>query len=376
MAADGWFATGMMLFARSRQNRPDRSAKAEGPRSRRRFGGTPSLLVEHPRQNGGAHEEPPRAVARSLSARDFRRRFPGGPRRLARQGRAQPLRGGDRAPQERVGGRISAMAEARFVGAPLRLRLGGRRLFAGAHGAAGRMHAGADGRDGGGQEGADRLSDGHAGERAKLEGAARRFEGARLGRRAASSHWRWRARVLEGPRRGVPDDASSGILAAQDIERARQSPEVDATQRAQGSARDLAVSEPGRGGSGDDDLRREIRAQIRQGSRMPDQGSSNVADVLRPSRRSLGPLANFEPDRERVRDSEASHRPHEGRAVAGYRASHGVQTGDGRVQDLATIARSKPVAESRKRYKIQRRNRSCRRNQIRRLIHAVTDFSA
>ena len=46
------------------------------------------------------------------------------------------------------------------------------------------------------------------------------------------------------------------------------------------------------------------------------------------------------------------------RAVAGPRASHGVQTGDGRVQDLATIARSKPAAESRQRYKIQRRNRS------------------
>ena len=107
------------------------------------------------------------------------------------------------------------------------------------------MHAGADGRDARGQEGADRLSDRHAGERAKLEGAARRFEGARLGRRAASSHWRWRARVLEGPRRGVPHDASSAMLAAQDIERARQAPEVDPTQRAQGSARDLAVSEPG-----------------------------------------------------------------------------------------------------------------------------------
>ena len=137
-----------------------------------------------------------------------------------------------------------------------------------------------------------------------------------------------------------------------------------------------AIPEPGRGGSGDDDLRREIRAQIRQGSRMPDQGSSDAADVLRPSRRSLGPLANLEPDRERVRDGEAPHRPHQGRAVAGHRASHGVQTGDGRVQDLATIARSKPVAESRQRYKVQRRNRSCRRNQIRRLIHTVTDFSA
>src|SRR5271163_2545350 len=48
-------------------------------------------------------------------------------------------------------------------------------------------------------------------------------------------------------------------------------------------------------------LRRKIRAQIRQGRRMPDQGSADTADVLRPSRRSLGPLANLEPDRERVR---------------------------------------------------------------------------
>ena len=84
---------------------------------------------------------------------------------------------------------------------------------------------------------------------------------------------------------------------------------------------------------------REIRAQIRQGRRMPDQGSSDAADVLRLSRRSLGPFANLESDRERVRDGETSHRPHEGRAVAGHCASHGVQTGDGGVEDLAAIAR-------------------------------------
>ena len=42
---------------------------------------------------------------------------------------------------------IATMAEARFIGAPIRLRLGGRRLFAGANGAAGRMHAGADRRE-------------------------------------------------------------------------------------------------------------------------------------------------------------------------------------------------------------------------------------
>ena len=81
----------------------------------------------------------------------------------------------------------------------------------------------------------------------------------------------------------------------QDIERTRQVPEVAATQRAQGSARDLVVARPGLGGSGNGDLRRKIHAQIRQGRRMPDQGSADTADVLRPSRRSLGPLRTSNP---------------------------------------------------------------------------------
>ena len=81
------------------RNRPGRSAKAEGPRSRRDGGGADPVHLEYPARMGAAHQEPGRAVAGSLSARDFRRRLPGGPRRLARQGRAQPLRGGDRAPR-------------------------------------------------------------------------------------------------------------------------------------------------------------------------------------------------------------------------------------------------------------------------------------
>ena len=49
--------------------------------------------------------------------------------------------------------RLRALAAARPVGAALRLRLGRRRLPAGADGAAGRVHAGADRGDAGGQEG-------------------------------------------------------------------------------------------------------------------------------------------------------------------------------------------------------------------------------
>ena len=162
--------TGIGLIEVQKPKARDRAA-ASGERIR--F--TSNILPEWARRTKSLDALLPVLYLRGVSAGDFQE----APRRLARQGRAQPFRGGDRAPQERMGGRISAMAEARFVGAPIRLRLGGRRLFADAHGAAGRMHAGADGRDAGGQEGADRLSDGHAGERAKLEGAARRFEGAR-----------------------------------------------------------------------------------------------------------------------------------------------------------------------------------------------------
>src|SRR6202042_3296620 len=176
MAADGWFATGMIRFARSRQESVRSKCKSRRPAiAPLRASAFASRRTSCP--NGRAAPRAstpfyPFSICVGFPPAISRRRSPPC---SARTRQTFPRR--DRAPQERMGGRISAMAEARFVGAPLRLRLGGRRLFADAHGAAGRMHAGADGGDAGGQEGADRLSDGHAGERAKLEGAARRFEG-------------------------------------------------------------------------------------------------------------------------------------------------------------------------------------------------------
>src|SRR4030088_1499440 len=66
------------------------------------------------------------------------------------------------------------------------------------------MHAGTDWRDARGQERVDRFPDGHAGERAELEGIACRFEGARLVDSARGRRRRWRARLLESSRRGLP----------------------------------------------------------------------------------------------------------------------------------------------------------------------------
>ena len=91
---------------------------------------------------------------------------------------APNLRLGDRAAEERLGGRRSALASQRSVGATLCLCLGRRRLSAGADGAAGGMHSRTDWRDPGGQRGASGLADGHAGKRPELEGTACRSKGA------------------------------------------------------------------------------------------------------------------------------------------------------------------------------------------------------
>ena len=124
---------------------------------------------------------------------------------------------GDRSAQERLGGRLSALASPRSVGPALCLCLGGRRLSAGAHGAAGRMHVGSDWRDAGGQEGASGVADGHAGKRSELEGTACRSEGAGSVDRAGHCGRRRRARLLEGPGGSVSLDAPPAVLAAQEF---------------------------------------------------------------------------------------------------------------------------------------------------------------
>ena len=192
-----------------------------------------------------------RSAAGSLFARDFGRGLPGGPRGLAGQGRSKPFASGDCAAERRVGRRIWAMAKTRSVGAPLCLRLGGWGLFAGAHRAASRMHAGADGGDAGGQEGTDRLSDGRAGKRSKLEGIACRSEGARLSIApevavgdGALGFWR----ALD---EAFPTTRHQRCWLHKTLKFSTVS-KVHATQCAQGLAGDMAVAGSRCGGSGDD----------------------------------------------------------------------------------------------------------------------------
>src|SRR5450756_1965175 len=168
---------------------------------------------------GSADEEPGCAAASALSARDFDGRLPGGAGGASGKGGAEPVGGGDFQTDGRVEGRVRPLAEARPIGAAIRVCLGGRCLPAGSDGRQRRMHAGADRCDAGGQEGACRLPGWRSRKRAELAWAPGRGEAARVEDRPRNRRRRRCARLLEGDRRGLSRNTAPAVLGAQDGER-------------------------------------------------------------------------------------------------------------------------------------------------------------
>ena len=126
-----------------------------------------------------------------------------------------------------------------------------------------------------------------------------------------------------------------------------------------------------------DDVRRQIRRQIRQGSHLPDQGPRSPARLLRLPRRTLGPPAHIESDRECLRHRAASNRADERIAVDKDRQAHGVQARLRRRKNMASVEGRKPVAQGRPRRQIPQRRRGHRDDgQPRRLIGPVTQNPA
>src|SRR5205823_801116 len=79
-------------------------------------------------------------------------------------------------------------------------------------------------RDAGRQEGACRLHRWPARELTIVAWSAARFEASRPDNGAADSGRRWRARVLEGARRGMADSPRATLLGAQDRQHPEQEP--------------------------------------------------------------------------------------------------------------------------------------------------------
>ena len=100
-----------------------------------------------------------------------------------------------------------------------------------------------------------------------------------------------------------------------------------------------------------------LRHEVRQGGRMPDQGSRRAARLLRLPRRALEALAHDQSDREHLRDRPPSNDKIERMPLEQDRACHDLQARTVRREELASPARSQPVAQDHHGCKVQRRNR-------------------
>jgi transposase-like protein len=86
--------------------------------------------------------------------------------------------------------------------------------------------------------------------------------------------------------------------------------------------------------------------------RVPDERPRRAACALRLPRRALGPLADDESHRKRVRDGAAQDGAHERLVVINHCQVDGVQAALRRIEDLAAAERHKSVAEGRRRCQI------------------------
>ncbi|MCP1758827.1 hypothetical protein ACVII1_000127 [Bradyrhizobium elkanii] len=145
----------------------------------------------------------------------------------------------------------------------------------------------ADRRDAGRPQGTGRLHRWRPRERAGLARSAARPEAARARRAAAARHRRRRARVLEGCRRGLAESARAALLGAQDRECDSQVAEEPAAEVQTRVAGDLDGRNQGRRRAGVRRFHRELHAQIREGDRLPEQGSGHATGVLRLPGRAL-----------------------------------------------------------------------------------------
>ena len=120
-------------------------------------------------------------------------------------------------------------------------------------------------------------------------------------------------------------------------QRAEQSCPLGPDQYEGRPSRNLRCADP-RGSRGSHRcVRQQVRRQVRQGGRLPDQGPGSSACLLRLPGRALGPFAHLKPDRERVCDGASSNRADQGSPVSKDRQAHGVQTRQRRRENVAAI---------------------------------------
>src|SRR5262249_22856388 len=164
---------------------------------------------------------------------------------------------------------------------------------------------------------------------------------------------------LASGRTGMASDARPALLGAQNRQRPQQTAEEPATESQAGAAGNLDGRDKEGCACGLRRLRRDLGRQIRQGGRVPDQGSRRAARLLRLPGRALEASAHNERHRKLVRHGAPPHRAIQRMSLKQDRARHDLQARRGCRKKLAAPQWPQPVAENYPRDKVHRRNRSC-----------------
>ena len=90
-------------------------------------------------------------------------------------------------------------------------------------------------------------------------------------------HRRWRPRLLDGARGGLPHNTASTMLGPQGRQCHGQAAEVGPARGEAGPARDLDGAGPCEGRGGDRHLRREVCSEVREGGGVPGEGPRGAA---------------------------------------------------------------------------------------------------
>jgi len=184
-------------------------------------------------------------------------------------------------------------------------------------------------------------------ERARLARSAARSEAARARRAASARHADgalgfWKAAVRSDRKR------RAALLGAQDRNVLAKLPKSQ-HPKAKRALQEIWMAETKAPPSWRSTLHRELRAEIREGDRLPQQGSIHAARFLRLPGRALETPKNDQPHRKHLRHRAPPHDPIEGLYVQQHRARDGLQTARSRAEKLAPSRRPQPVAKTRSR---------------------------
>src|SRR5262249_22339773 len=178
---------------------------------------------------------------------------------------------------------------------------------------------------------------------------------------AGRAPWIWLA--AEEDWAPTPCRRCRGHPTAQYLNKLPNSPEQTAEQPATESQAGAAGNLDGRDQEGCAcrlrRLRRDLGRQIRQGGRVPDQGSRRAALLLRLPGRALEASAHDERHRKLVRHGAPPHRALQRMSLKQDCARHDLQARRGCRKKLASPQWPQPVAENHPRDKVYRRNRGC-----------------